>query len=332
LPLQLPNLDDLRWNDLVVEGRSLIPSWAEEWTDHNPSDPGMTLIELFAYVSGIMMYQLNRITDSDNAEFLGLLNGPKWKETKGLAKRDSLSSSELRATLDIAVSNEEKRRTVTALSSRMRAVTSEDFESLTCAMHGVERAKCLPQRNLENHDPASRWMDAPGHVSVVVLPSSKASSAEELLGQVRQTLEPARLLTTRIHVVAARYVSVGVQISIVPERNVYAEEELRTAVVEKLAAFLDPVRGGFDGKGWPIGRALYLSELYQLVGEIRGIDRVTRSRDSQGELLDEITTEAPFLDRIVRNQNGEIQAITLLPDEFFAPRIEPRTIAITRRA
>jgi hypothetical protein len=51
LPLNLPNLDDLSWDDLMKEGRSLIPAWAPEWTNHNPSDPGITLVELFAYFS-----------------------------------------------------------------------------------------------------------------------------------------------------------------------------------------------------------------------------------------------------------------------------------------
>jgi hypothetical protein len=44
----LPNLDDRRWIDLVEEGRSLLPFYAPQWTDHNIHDPGITLLELFS--------------------------------------------------------------------------------------------------------------------------------------------------------------------------------------------------------------------------------------------------------------------------------------------
>jgi len=49
MPLTLPVLDDRSFDDLVAEARALIPALAPEWTNHNPSDPGITLIELFAW-------------------------------------------------------------------------------------------------------------------------------------------------------------------------------------------------------------------------------------------------------------------------------------------
>ena len=48
MSIALPNLDDRRWSDLVEQGRALIPLYAPEWTDHNASDPGITLMELLA--------------------------------------------------------------------------------------------------------------------------------------------------------------------------------------------------------------------------------------------------------------------------------------------
>ena len=62
MPLQLPNLDDRRYTDLVEEARGLIPTYAPEWTNHNPSDPGITLVELFAFLSEMLLYRLNRVT------------------------------------------------------------------------------------------------------------------------------------------------------------------------------------------------------------------------------------------------------------------------------
>lgn len=74
MPVPLPNLDDRRWSDLVEEGRALIPLYAREtWTDHNAHDPGITLMELFAWVAEMDIYQLNRIPDRHKRKFLALV-------------------------------------------------------------------------------------------------------------------------------------------------------------------------------------------------------------------------------------------------------------------
>lgn len=330
MPLQLPNLDDLRWRDLIAEGRSLIPSFAEQWTNHNPSDPGITLIELLAYVSGTLMYQLNRITDGDVAQFLSLINGPEWKRDQGLLVNDSLSSAEMREISRVAVSADEKRRSIRSIMATTRAVTEEDFDSLVQSIRGVGRAKCLPRVNLENDDPTSRWLDAPGHVSVVVLPLHDALPTPGLLAQIRQALEPARLLTTRVHVVPPRYVTVGVRLAIVPIRNLHVDDALQNTIVNKIKVFLDPHAGWFDGKGWPSGRDLHISELYQLVAEIPEVDSVGPTKDSQGVSQDEITVAEPLSDRIVRDQYGRCQAAILRPDELFDAKVEARDITMAR--
>jgi len=73
MPLTLPNLDDRRWAELAEEGRALIPFYAPEWTDHNAHDPGVTLIELFAWIAEMDVYQLNRVTGRNKLKFLSLV-------------------------------------------------------------------------------------------------------------------------------------------------------------------------------------------------------------------------------------------------------------------
>lgn len=68
-----PNLDDRTWQDIVDQARALIPKYAPEWTDHNPSDLGITLIELFAWIVESMIYRLNRVPEKNLIEFLNLL-------------------------------------------------------------------------------------------------------------------------------------------------------------------------------------------------------------------------------------------------------------------
>ena len=58
MPLPLPDLDTRTWGDLVDEARALIPRYAPDWTDHNLHDPGMTLIDLLAWLVEMDVYAL----------------------------------------------------------------------------------------------------------------------------------------------------------------------------------------------------------------------------------------------------------------------------------
>ena len=71
--LPTPNLDDRRFQDIVDEARRLIPRYCPEWTDHNLSDPGITLIELFAWMMDMLLYRLNRVPDKNFITFLDLI-------------------------------------------------------------------------------------------------------------------------------------------------------------------------------------------------------------------------------------------------------------------
>jgi hypothetical protein len=73
MPLVLPNLDDRRWADLVEEGRALIPVYGPEWTDHNVHDPGISLMELLAWIAEMDIYELNQISDRHKRKFLELI-------------------------------------------------------------------------------------------------------------------------------------------------------------------------------------------------------------------------------------------------------------------
>ena len=47
-----------------------------EWTEHNVSDPGITLIELFAWMTDMLIYRLNRVPDKLHVALLELLGDP----------------------------------------------------------------------------------------------------------------------------------------------------------------------------------------------------------------------------------------------------------------
>ncbi len=73
MPLPKPTLDNRTFDQLVEEGRALIPRLAPSWTDHNTSDPGITLIELFAWLTEMDLYRLDRVTDEQLRGFLRLV-------------------------------------------------------------------------------------------------------------------------------------------------------------------------------------------------------------------------------------------------------------------
>ena len=73
MPLVAPNLDDRRFADIVAEAKTLIPRYAPEWTNFNQSDPGITLIELFAWMTEILTYRMNQVPDRNYIKFLQLI-------------------------------------------------------------------------------------------------------------------------------------------------------------------------------------------------------------------------------------------------------------------
>ena len=74
MALPEPILDDLRFQkDLVDEARRRIIRYCPEWTDYNLSDPGITLIELFAWMTELITYRLNLVPDKNYLRFMDLL-------------------------------------------------------------------------------------------------------------------------------------------------------------------------------------------------------------------------------------------------------------------
>src|SRR5215213_2897792 len=71
--LPVPKLDDRSFQDLVNETKKLIPRYCPEWTDHNVSDPGVTMIELFAYMVDILLYRINRVPERNYIKWLEML-------------------------------------------------------------------------------------------------------------------------------------------------------------------------------------------------------------------------------------------------------------------
>src|SRR5258708_18526410 len=116
MPMMLPNLDDRRYADLVEEALAMIPIHAPEWTNHNASDPGITLVELFAYLTEMLIYRLNRVTVENIVAFLNLIDAADGRQPADYPDRATLT--------------EEVRKVVTELRSPYRVITCDDYSRL----------------------------------------------------------------------------------------------------------------------------------------------------------------------------------------------------------
>jgi predicted phage baseplate assembly protein len=85
MTLPAPNLDDRRFQELVDDAKRLVMRRCPDWTDHNVSDPGVTLIETFAYMTDLLMYRLNRVPDRLYVKFLELIGVRLYPPTPAAA-------------------------------------------------------------------------------------------------------------------------------------------------------------------------------------------------------------------------------------------------------
>lgn len=98
--LPAPRLDDRTFQDLVDDAKRFIQERCPAWTDHNVSDPGVTLIEAFAWMTDLTLYRLNRVPDRLYVKFLELLGVSLFPPTAAKVAVDF----RLSAPQDVAVS------------------------------------------------------------------------------------------------------------------------------------------------------------------------------------------------------------------------------------
>ena len=73
MALKSPNLDDRNFQQLVDEAKRIIVNRCPQWTDLTAGDPGIVILELFAFLTETMIYRLNRLPEKAYVEFLRLI-------------------------------------------------------------------------------------------------------------------------------------------------------------------------------------------------------------------------------------------------------------------
>ncbi len=84
MPLPVPSIDTRTYQQLVDETLARVPIHTPEWTNFNSSDPGVTLVQLFAFLAEAMIYRANQIPARNRAKFLHLLGIPLGSASEAL--------------------------------------------------------------------------------------------------------------------------------------------------------------------------------------------------------------------------------------------------------
>jgi hypothetical protein len=162
------------------------------------------------------------------------------------------------------------------LARRGRAVTAADFETLA---HETSPAVAVA-RAIPTLDASGR--QRPGWVTLVVIPRGDEPQPWPSFGLREQVRAAAQAQAAaglgaalQVAVTGPDYQPIDVEAAVAPRDPAAAgsvEETARAA----LAAFLHPLTGGPDGRGWAPGRGVYLSDLAEALGRVAGIDHVER--------------------------------------------------------
>jgi len=120
MSLPIPSLDDRSFQDFVDEAKRLIPRYCPEWTDHNVSDPGITLLELFAWLTEQYIFRLNQVPDKNMLTFLNLIG----------AKLEPAQPARGDVTFTLSAPPSPDRRIIIPLHTEVATVRTETEEAV----------------------------------------------------------------------------------------------------------------------------------------------------------------------------------------------------------
>ncbi len=143
------SLDDRTYEELMAEALMQIPLYSEEWTNYNPSDPGMTILENLTAFEILQQNRINQITPAIQQKLLKLAG---FEARKGRCARVLLTAENLREPLTLPANqkfhlgdlNFETNRTIRLSPCRVTGVYSIQGEKVTDYSHLADREVRVP--------------------------------------------------------------------------------------------------------------------------------------------------------------------------------------------
>lgn len=183
---------------------------------------------------------------------------------------------------------EARARIPQVLRHNDRAVSAEDFRDLAMATPSTHVGRVIV---LPRHKPDGHIDDVPGVVTLVILPAYDPIHPEqpvpdaEMLRRVCAHLEPRRLVTTELYLIAPEYVPVCASVAIETERG-YSQSTVARWVDLAIRQYLAPLPPyGPTGEGWPSGQPVRQADLMAAILRVEGV------RLAHEVVLGTVTTE-----------------------------------------
>lgn len=296
MAIQLPNLATKTYEEISDEMVASIPKYTDKWTNHNPSDPGITILELLSWIAETTLYRINRIPSESYVNFLRFVAGASNIDEVERLLKDPLQDKHYRKILEFLKEIEEghnktiaeiKTEVLMFLKSRYRAVTEDDFRQIAVEATDLfkVKAKRIIVEKAQDED----------KVKIIVVPdkweqyeelteTEKRDRYRELVEFVKDYLNPRTLIGTKIEVKQPVYSDVSINLSVVCHH--YATpEKIERDTKDRILQHLDPFVGGDEKTGWPYRRSLSIFEIAQIVEETDGVKQAASIMfDSNKEL------------------------------------------------
>jgi len=255
MPIQIPNLDDRNYEQLLRETESLIARYFPDYSDIELTDPAVAINELFCYFFDMVSYQINRITPDTRRNFAALLGIP----------------------LEYGSSPEELiSRALSKLSRVNRAITASDIEALViqasktiCSKDGeIQRVRVVP-----GADRTRVYVLQTG--ALRTLTKAQKTELEKDLQRVYDYLRLCSPITTHLSIEQTPFLDVSIMTEVVKRRDsTISNDSLAKAIEDKIKLFYDPFKGGDKGEGFEYDRPLTRGDVYELIEGTPGVDYV----------------------------------------------------------
>ncbi|WP_145985415.1 baseplate J/gp47 family protein [Marilutibacter maris] len=291
MPIELPDLDDIDYDELISGAVAALPGYGSDWTDYNPSDPGIAVLEMLAWLTEMLVYRSNRIQPESYRAFLQLLTGYGESVLRDL-QAVSGDEAALAGPHDPSAGEplQTVREVLQLLRRRYRAVTVTDYERLALLAFpqthaadaiasadggSIARLVCLPEVNAAAGGGEAAPEAQPGAISLVVLPQATDSApwsqpSADLADALSAFFEDRRIVTTTVCVAGPRFVALQVAATLYIDSDFRAPEVLERAR-RVLFEYLHPLHGGADRGGWPFGRTVRGSDLTVRLAAVPGV-------------------------------------------------------------
>lgn len=196
-----------------------------------------------------------------------------------------------------------EKRIPAVIRNRDRLVSKQDIEEIAWTSPGVDMGRLEVLPLVHPDDP---FQDSFGVITLLVIPKNDplqpdAPRPDKLfLETLCEYLEPRRVLTTELHIIGPTYRKVWVSISVEVITG-YNSGPVLDAVRQEIKRFLSPLEGGYEGRGWPLNKAVEAAEIAAAATRVTGIAKINQIYlgDASGQVDNFVTIEGLELPRLM---------------------------------